>query len=164
MIVRTKPQHLPQPLDNIMKGRKLGLSEAATPSSNCLIVPDADRAETNDAPGYTGENCHQLSPRAAETFMAQRGEVFGIRLAGHHGFPSASGHDVPDHRAQFDVRLLQERLDALYAAAQSRTLIASASGQIVPKEQCNAASWAGPRCGNHHSVLGKCQRRSNKDL
>jgi len=50
---------------------------------------------------------------------------------------SASDHDVSDHRA-INVRLLQERLDALHAAAQSRASIASASGQILPEEQCNA--------------------------
>jgi hypothetical protein len=32
-----------------------------------------------------GENFHQLSPRAAETLMATRGEFFGIRLACDHG-------------------------------------------------------------------------------
>jgi len=44
-----------------------------------------------------GEYLHQLSARAAETLMAKRGELFGIRLACDHGFqdaPSACAHDV----------------------------------------------------------------------
>src|ERR1700746_2391863 len=61
-------------------------------------------------PDTAGENFHQLSPRTAETLMAKRGELFGIRLACDHGLqhaPPAGAHDVCDHRTQLDVRLLQ---------------------------------------------------------
>jgi len=41
-------------------------------------------------PDTAGENLHQLSPRAAETLVAKRGELFGIRLSGESG-PSTCG-------------------------------------------------------------------------
>src|ERR1700704_5045009 len=50
-------------------------------------------------PDTAGENLHPLSPRAAETLVAKRGELFGIRLSGDQGLQhaaSASAHDVRD--------------------------------------------------------------------
>jgi hypothetical protein len=68
------------------------------------------------------------------TLMAKRGELFGIRLACDHGFqdaPSACAHDVRDHRTQFDVRLLQNRLDALYVLHNLARQLLPRPGQIA---------------------------------
>src|SRR6516164_1956803 len=85
-------------------------------------------------PDTAGENLHQLSPRAAETLVAKRGELFGIRLSGDQGLQhaaSASAHDVRDYRTQFDVRLLQNRLDALYVLHNLARQLLPRPGQIA---------------------------------
>src|SRR5262252_4658147 len=88
-------------------------------------------------PDTAGENLHQLSPRAGETLVAKRGELFGIRLAGDQGLQhaaSASAHDVRDYRTQFDVRLLQNRLDALY-------VLHNLARQLLPRPVRSRNSW-----------------------
>src|SRR5262249_57347963 len=85
-------------------------------------------------PDTAGETLRQLSPRAAEALVAKRGELFGIRLAGDHGLQhaaSAGAHDVRDHRTQFDVRLLQNCLDALYVLHNLARQLLPRPGQIA---------------------------------
>src|SRR5262245_28998608 len=118
---RTEPRHFLQPLDNVVNGRKRGLNAGVEGCNAVLQLLNHPQMLTQEEPmmlpDTAGESLHQLSPRAAEALVAKRGELFGIRLAGDQGLQhaaSASAHDVRDHRTQFDVRLLQNRLDALY--------------------------------------------------
>jgi len=118
---RTKPRHLLQPLDDVMKGRQRGLNAGVEGCNAVLQLLNRPQMLTEQEPmmlpDTAGENFHQLSPRAAEALMAKRGELFGIRLACDHGLqhaPPAGAHDVRDHRTQLDVRLLQNRLDTLH--------------------------------------------------
>src|SRR4029450_4171822 len=102
---RTKPRPLIQTLDNVMKGQKRSLNAGVEGCNAVLQLLNRPQMLTEQEPmmlpDTAGENLHQLSPRAAETLMAKRGELCGIRLAGDQGFqdaPSACAHDVRDHR------------------------------------------------------------------
>src|SRR6266498_4393239 len=96
---RSKPRHLLQPLDDVMKGRQRALNagiEGCDAVFQLLNRPQMlTEQEPMMLPDTAGENFHQLSPRAAETLMAKRGELFGIRLACDHGLqhaPPANAH------------------------------------------------------------------------
>src|SRR5215813_15222969 len=90
---RSKPRHLLQPLDDVMKGRQRALNagiEGCDAVFQLLNRPQMlTEQEPMMLPDTAGENFHQLSPRAAETLMAKRGELFGIRLACDHGLQHA---------------------------------------------------------------------------
>src|SRR5215831_7817850 len=81
-------------------------------------------------PDTAGENFHQLSPRAAETLMAKRGELFGIRFACDHGLQHASPAGA------HDVRLLQNRLDTLHVLHDLARQLPACSGQIAQLLNC----------------------------
>src|SRR5262245_27000507 len=76
---RSKPRHLLQPLDDVMKGRQRALNagiEGCDAVFQLLNRPQMlTEQEPMMLPDTAGENFHQLSPRAAETLMAKRGEL-----------------------------------------------------------------------------------------
>src|SRR5262249_27803487 len=103
-------------------------------------------------PDTAGENLHQLSPRAAETLVAKRGELFGIRLSGDQGLQhaaSASPHDAGNYRTLFVVRLLKNRLDALY-------VLHNLAGQLLPRRGQTAQLL--DRGWRHEACLDKAMR------
>ena len=121
-----------------MKGRQRGLNAGVEGCNAVLQLLNRPQMLTEQEsmmlPDTAGENFHQLSPRAAETLMAKRGELFGIRLACDHGLqhaPPAGAHDVRDHRTQLDVRLLQNRLDTLHVLHDLARQLPPRSGQIA---------------------------------
>jgi hypothetical protein len=75
---RTKPRHLLQPLDDVMKGRQRGFNAGVEDCNAVLHLLNRPQMLTEQEqmmlPDTAGENFHQLSPRAAETLMAKRGE------------------------------------------------------------------------------------------
>jgi hypothetical protein len=77
---RTKPRHLLQPLDDVMKGRQRALNAGVEGCNAVLQLLNRPQMLTEQEsmmlPDTAGENFHQLSPRAAEALMAKRGELF----------------------------------------------------------------------------------------
>src|SRR6516225_9723768 len=81
---RSKPRHLLQPLDDVMKGRQRALNAGIEGCNAVLQLLNRPQMLTEQEPmmlpDTAGENFHQLSPRAAEALMAKRGELFASVL------------------------------------------------------------------------------------
>ena len=135
---RCQPRHLLQPLDDVTKGRQRGLDAGVEGGNAVLQLLDRPQMLTKQEPMMLADTAVRASTSAARVQPSRSlpsaasfsASVSPAIIAFKMRRPLAP-NDVRDHRTQLDVRLLQNRLDALGVLHDLARQLLPRPGQIA---------------------------------